>query len=167
MSLKGDSLDAAGALEKDGFDLFESDVAAKLAISRKQLASWRKKTALVRGEHWEFREGRVCFSNAGVEKASRLITGEEKVPVLALLEKDRNGLEELTVVGHPVNPMMVICQRKNGDHVRVRVRLARVFVVGMVIACRQVEPEFYTYEGPAPRWGRDPRFLPKKQEGAR
>lgn len=141
------------------FEHFEPLVAEKLALSRKQMASWRKNGALLKGRDWDFAGGRVHYSDPGVDRLQKLVTGEIQVPVKAVLRSERAALMPVKVIGFVPNPTLLVAETEKGARVRVRVRLARHYVLGMVLEVRESTPELCIYEGPEPRWPRDPRFL--------
>lgn len=152
---------------KGGAQHFEQEVAEQLGLSRQALAGWRKTGALEKGRDWVFERGRVHYTADGVERVRGLVAGDIPVPVQTRLREKRAALVDVRVAGFMLNPMMLWAEQAGGARVKVRVRLARKFVPGMIIGVRELEPGMGVYEGPEPRWPRDPQFWRQFPEPAR
>lgn len=136
----------------------EAALCEKLAVQRRRLAGWRKIGALQKGVDWYFGCGLVHYTEAGAEKAAGLISGAVALPVVEAVKKERAALVDARVTGFMVNPAMLWAESPKNERFKVRVRLARKFTLGMVLAVRVVEPGLAVYEGPEPRWAKDPQF---------
>lgn len=146
---------------------FEGEVAEQLGLSRSALAGWRKNGALEKGRDWAFEKGRVHYTADGLERLRGLVAGDIPVPVQTRLREKRAALVDVRVTGFMLNPMMLWAEQPDGGRVKVRVRLARKFIQGMILSVRTLEPGLVVYEGPEPRWPKDPQFWRKFPDPAR
>jgi hypothetical protein len=165
---------------KDGH-YSEQKVAIATGFPREEVAKAREEL-LEKGPDWIFENRRIALTERGLEKLLQHFKAlrEKRAPATSptvskparkprarkapasseasplkdvVVEQVTRKAEQVTVTRKCMNPRLLF-GRVNGAEVRIRVREAKPFAVGMIIPAFRESTGLYYYEGPLPRNGR-------------
>lgn len=139
------------------FSVFESDLATRLGVTRRDLVALRWEHRLQEGVDFLKTGRRIVYCNTGVEKLAAAISTASKtmLPAAALSQPaPAPDVSTFTVRRKPANTRVLECSDTSGKTAIVRVRDSALFLPGMKVDAVPYgdHPNVYEFAGAYPRF---------------